>query len=892
MFEFLLGAFCFLAAVTVIGHGLWVGIRWVFATLNGDTSHPNSCHRCSLPVQGPFCQACGWPGPIASRASRAAPALEALGRQVSRLGELGVLDPQAIESLTHTIGTEHDRAIAAENAQQAERAAARTPVWRPVAPAVTPSTEPPADDVIVAEVATEEPSGHVGPARPDVLGKRDPFADRAAATSPAYEPSLVERAAAYQAHRAEATPAHRAPTPAPPRRSWTDWLAGFLEDSNIRWGELVAGMLIVCCSIALVISFWSQIAALPWLKFLLFNGLTAALFGVGFYSEYRLRLRMTSQGLLTIGAMLVPLNFLAIAAFSDVPQGTGLLTIVGEVLSAGLFAGLLFYAGRVLVRRDEAWLTAGIMIPALAQLLVRRFVQPGASLQVLSAVAAPCVGSYLLSNFWHLRQANRTLVLSERQVNALFRFLGLTSFAVALPLALLAAKTGNPMGALRQMPLLFVFLGVAPLTVGLSIWQKLAGRGLAGLRTAGTSLAVAGAGLSLAGLVLGWPEPRAMVPAALAEFLVFSWIAWRYRLPQAHLLAAACLALGYVCLVQLASGTITWTGNDPLNLARALLSGSSGLLLAPLVLAYAGATFLAVRHQSDAQHTLLGAAVALGIVSTVLVSWFSAGVQGDPFGAAWIYLLYGAGMLAVAARHTSVAPAWAAAGLLLATVVQGIVFHYGDVWNLNSAPLAALLVYATLTSALALAVSRLGLARTNSGLPGVLWQAGLAVSLIAAGWLTVMTPTTAVVFAAMHWAWLTALWLLMAFATGWLPVWTLFQAGLTVTVAYAGLPGGRAAGLVRNDAQRVARSAGLANRGCDVGRTELSVGWRKSRRRLARHAPHPRTVALALAPVGPSADGIAGGSGRGAGQLCRAAWRVARTLAAFGRAAGARSSLD
>ena len=94
-----------------------------------------------------------------------------------------------------------------------------------------------------------------------------------------------------------------------------------MEERNMRWGELVGGLLIVSCSIALVISFWSAIAERPWLKFFLFNGVTAALFGVGFYSEHRWRLRTTSRGLLTIGTLLVPLNFLAIAAFSSPTDG-------------------------------------------------------------------------------------------------------------------------------------------------------------------------------------------------------------------------------------------------------------------------------------------------------------------------------------------------------------------------------------------------------------------------------------------------------------------------------------------------------------------------------------------------------------------------------------------
>jgi hypothetical protein len=79
-----------------------------------------------------------------------------------------------------------------------------------------------------------------------------------------------------------------------------------MEQSNIRWGEIVGGILIVGCSTALVISLWAQISSIPVLKFLIFTTVTAALFGVGFYTEHRWKLPTTSRGILTIAVLLVP----------------------------------------------------------------------------------------------------------------------------------------------------------------------------------------------------------------------------------------------------------------------------------------------------------------------------------------------------------------------------------------------------------------------------------------------------------------------------------------------------------------------------------------------------------------------------------------------------------
>src|SRR6185369_9942991 len=55
---------------------------------------------------------------------------------------------------------------------------------------------------------------------------------------------------------------------APPRRSFSEVLNSFMEESNIRWGEIIGGLLIIGCSTALVVSLWAQISQIPVLKFL------------------------------------------------------------------------------------------------------------------------------------------------------------------------------------------------------------------------------------------------------------------------------------------------------------------------------------------------------------------------------------------------------------------------------------------------------------------------------------------------------------------------------------------------------------------------------------------------------------------------------------------------
>ena len=151
----------------------------------------------------------------------------------------------------------------------------------------------------------------------------------AAAARARYEASLTA-ALARASGAADAAAGAPQPIPRPPRRSWSEVLASFMEQKNIRWGELVGGLLIVGCSVALVLSFWAEISQRPVLKFSIFTAVTGALFGLGLYTEHRWKLPTTSRGVLLIATLLVPLNFLAFAAFSRSAAAPGLVPIVGE----------------------------------------------------------------------------------------------------------------------------------------------------------------------------------------------------------------------------------------------------------------------------------------------------------------------------------------------------------------------------------------------------------------------------------------------------------------------------------------------------------------------------------------------------------------------------------
>src|SRR5687767_12089084 len=217
-----------------------------------------------------------------------------------------------------------------------------------------------------------------------------------------------------------------------------------MEESNIRWGEVIGGLLIIGCSTALVVSLWAQISEIPVLKFLIFTTVTAILFGIGLYTEHRWKLPNTSRGILTIATLLVPLNFLAIAAVSS-GTTSGALVIGSEVIAPAVFLSLVYYAGRVITPGCASLLSAGILLSSIGQLLIRHFGSAEVSPEGLVALAAFPIISYVAAVSLALRNLLLDHEIDEDEIRTVFTMLGTMSFAALLPFGLLLYKAG-PVG--------------------------------------------------------------------------------------------------------------------------------------------------------------------------------------------------------------------------------------------------------------------------------------------------------------------------------------------------------------------------------------------------------------------------------------------------------------
>ncbi len=243
-----------------------------------------------------------------------------------------------------------------------------------------------AESPILAEVVAEPTPGAVVPPIPIAPAPVMP-------PSPAVPSAETSPAAGLARSTQQEQPA------AAPQRPWTEILAGFMEERNIRWGELIGGLLLVCSSVALVVSLWNQLQQIPYFQSFIFVAVSAAVFGVGLYAHHRWKLEATSRGLLLIGTLLVPLNFVAMAILSRGVEATAAGALSGMVekpamlliaaASLAVFAWLLGLAARILIPKGWPLAVAAVVGNSAAIVGIAMWIRVGSPVVVVLA-RGPC----------------------------------------------------------------------------------------------------------------------------------------------------------------------------------------------------------------------------------------------------------------------------------------------------------------------------------------------------------------------------------------------------------------------------------------------------------------------------------------------------------------------
>ena len=225
-----------------------------------------------------------------------------------------------------------------------------------------------------SDVAPMASSAAAPPARTEseAASARQPTLDEFLAP----RPTIASATPVAEPAQATAQPAAPAPTAFSPRASLGQSLAEFLAAHNIRWGELIAGLLIVVCSIGLVMSLWTTITqmhrVIPSLIFLTGN---TAIFGAGLYTLFRWRLQDTSRATLVIAMLLVPLGILTGLSTGGIDDASVMLNdpiTVLSILGAGaIYITLIWQSSRALVGSSGALpMTLGVAGPAAVLPLV------------------------------------------------------------------------------------------------------------------------------------------------------------------------------------------------------------------------------------------------------------------------------------------------------------------------------------------------------------------------------------------------------------------------------------------------------------------------------------------------------------------------------------------
>ena len=777
LFYVLLFLGLFLVLITVIGHGIWLVISWLVrqvVKIDAAVESPVQtlgisprCANCNFVFvsRADFCGRCGAPRP-SGIVSELLKDLGATLRQVERFRRSGTLDETTYKRLKDQLEAERSRltqrgAISPLTPSRSESEEPRQPhsdpsaVPQPPIPAQTPSVVT-FSPITTADEIVVEP--HPVPS-PTWTADETPPHSRPSFASSGSEPGKSEL-----------------PPPAP-RKPFAEVLAAFMEQSNIRWGEIIGGLLIIGCSTALVVSLWAQISSIPVLKFLIFTTVTAALFGVGLYTEHRWKLPTTSRGILTIATLLVPLNFLAIAAVSG---STGALVIGSELIAPALFLCLVYFAGRVLTPKWPHLLAVAVLGSSVGQLLIRHFASTQSSPSLLVTLGAFPVACYVAATAWKLKIAMADDVIDETETNAIFVTLGAATFAALLPFGLLLYKTGPVSMTMMYLAPLVTLAGLPLLASGTLLWRRVLAKELAASRTAGTSVAIIGTMVVLSGMILSWPNPASIVPAALFNFAVFTALALLLEIPVAHLFAAGCLALAYLVLVHVLMGHVSWQNLRVVSLLDVMDNVSTGQALLPLFVLLLGVSeWLERRKRKHDGTCYLAASCALAVVSLIFVTRYGFYLSGDPHGAWFFYLLYAIGGLWVAWRRQVAAFAWIGSALLLVACAQVMVerLEIAFPWQ------AALLAEASVCAAAAIVLARYESARKTLSLP--LNAAALITSFLAIWALLFSASWEPTAMLAQDVFWLAAVWLVLLWLNRTRELFTAFQVALTIGLIVA-----------------------------------------------------------------------------------------------------------
>ncbi|HEV8069549.1 MAG TPA: hypothetical protein VGP76_17550 [Planctomycetaceae bacterium] len=679
----LIGLVVVLVGIAIVGHGLWLAGAAIF----GAASEPASLDRCPAcanklnPGQS-RCLKCGFTISTAHQTTLN-DELAATRRQLERLRKANKISAATWEQVSEALRDDaREREIGfvppTEELEIVELADEAEPAQSPVAAITSSSVPSPAERFFAASLV--EPSA-----------------------VPAEGPQFAPVESLLQPHEE--------------RRPWGGFLQAFMEEKNIRWGELVSGLLIVGSSVGLVISLWATLEkAIPYFPVAVFLTATAAMHGAGLYTLRRWRLRSTSRGLLLMSTLLVPLNVLAAMVLNDKNPAYGTIDYVAFAIGLSVLSAIAVSAARVLNRRNPWPTVIAVVGTAIGMSTIGRLARPGADLgRTLGLFALPFF-SFLVATIAHIVSLSEGRRLTVRRVAQSFRFFGIAAFGLVLAGGLLAYKCGDIRETLTLLSPMLAAVAATLTGAGLIVHQRLADPEQASFRLAGTSIALGGGVLAAAALALAWPRPDLLVAVGLLDAVAFTALAWFAAFPALNVIATASFSLAFLVGYEWASGAISVLGATTELLMAVLLTARSALILCLLSLAIDVAGCFLVRLKSrPSAISYFTSALVHEAVSVAIAVWAVWKDVPDQDLTTVVFALLAARWLVSAWWIKRPYASWIAATLLFGAVAHGLAMNDSVAQALAARSLyptdpwkMSLLVHATLCLGCAAAARRSG----------------------------------------------------------------------------------------------------------------------------------------------------------------------------------------
>ncbi|MFC1714256.1 hypothetical protein ACFL6S_11345 [Candidatus Poribacteria bacterium] len=306
--------------------------------------------------------------------------------------------------------------------------------------------------------------------------------------------------------------------------------SAFLQERNIRWGEIIAALIMVGFAIPLSITLWQETGRIG--KYLIFLSTTLVLFGAGFYVFSRLKLAITAKVLLTTTLLLIPLHFLAL----DLMQ----FPLVISISAAIALAVVGYLTARLIMDEGAVTFIVAYLFLCVFHLGIKEFAPFSRMVGfafVGSAWLALSIGVWLLD-----QPQRRNGIIHQKDADRIYLFLGALSYAFILLFIRTAADPATNITFVQLSPVFFLFV-MPSLYCGHQLLTKEADAEC-NARSGGTIISAGAYLVTLASIIAAALNPRALLMTSILATVVYSYLSYVRR--KIFAIYSAVIAFGVV----------------------------------------------------------------------------------------------------------------------------------------------------------------------------------------------------------------------------------------------------------------------------------------------------------------------------------------------------------